>query len=240
MTLYIVGFGCCSEGGMTLEARDIIESVDTVIGYTTYIGLMRQYFPDKQYLGTGMRQEIERVRLALETARERDCALVCSGDAELYGMASPALTLAGEYEGVEVRVVPGVTAALSGGALLGSPLTNDFAVISLSDLLTPWERIEKRLKCAAEGGFVIALYNPMSKSRPDSLARACGILLGVLPPETVCGWAKNIGREGEEHGTLTLGELVHFKADMFTTVFIGNGDTQLINGRMVTPRGYRV
>lgn len=240
MKLYIVGFGCGSAEGMTLRARQIIESVDTVIGYTTYVALMRGIFPDKDYLETGMKREIERVRLALETARERDCALVCSGDAELYGMASPALTLAPEYDGVTVEVVSGVTAALSGGALLGSPLTNDFAVISLSDLLTPWEQIEKRLRCAAEGGFAIALYNPASKTRTDSLQRACEILLGVLPPETVCGWAKNIGRDGECSGTLTLGELMNFKADMFTTVFIGNGETKLIGGRMVTPRGYHV
>ena len=240
MTLYIVGFGCGSELGMTAEARQVLEKVDTVIGYTTYVKLLKGIFPEKEYLTTGMRQEIERVRLALETAKERDCALVCSGDAQVYGMASPALALCGEYDGVEVRVVAGVTAALSGGALLGSPLTNDYAVISLSDLLTPWEQIERRLRCAAEGGFVIALYNPASKTRTDSLERACKILLEVLDGQTVCGWAKNIGREGECGGVLTLSELVNFKADMFTTVFIGSHQTTVINGRMVTPRGYHV
>ena len=165
-------------------------------------------------------------------------AMVCSGDAGVYGMASPVLELAGEYPEVDVEVVAGVTAALSGGAVLGAPLGHDFCVISLSDLLTPWEVIEKRLESAAEGDFAICLYNPSSKKRKDHLRRACEILLKTRSGDTVCGWVRNIGREGQEHRILTLEQLQNAEVDMFTTVFIGSSRTRCVEGRMVTPRGY--
>jgi precorrin-3B C17-methyltransferase len=146
--------------------------------------------------------------------------------------------LLSEYPGVELITVPGVSAVLSGAAILGAPLMHDFAVISLSDLLTPWEKIEKRLLMAAEADFVICLYNPSSRKRHDYLARACDLVLRHASPETVCGIAKNIGREGEETKVLTLKELRDTEVDMFSTVFIGNSQTKVINGKMVTPRGY--
>ena len=139
---------------------------------------------------------------------------------------------------MEIEVVPGVTAALSGAAVLGAPLMHDFCVISLSDLLTPWETIEKRLRCAAQGDFSLVLYNPGSKKRTEHLRRACDILLEDKDPATLCGWVRNIGREGTDHALLTLEQLRDFRADMFTTVFIGNRTTKAIDGRMVTPRGY--
>ena len=186
-----------------------------------------------------MMQEIARCRLALECAAGGETtAMICSGDAGIYGMASPILELAAEY-GVEIEVVSGVTAASSGAALLGSPLTCDFAVISLSDLLTPMETIEKRLECAAQGDFCIAIYNPSSKKRADYLKRACEILLRYRSPETVCGIAQNIGRDGENARVITLGELSETQTDMFTTVFIGNSTTKETGGKMVTPRGYK-
>ena len=135
-------------------------------------------------------------------------------------------------------MVPGVTSALSGAAVLGAPLMHDFCVISLSDLLTPWEQIERRLALAAAGGFSICLYNPSSKKRADYLRRACDILLREKSPDTVCGWVRNIGREGQQHRLLTLARLRDEQVDMFTTVFIGAGTTQAVAGRMVTPRGY--
>ena len=153
-------------------------------------------------------------------------------------MASPVLELAGEYPEVDVEVVAGVTAALSGGAVLGAPLGHDFCVISLSDLLTPWAVIEKRLTCAAEGDFAICLYNPSSKKRKDYLRRACEILLRSRSADTVCGWVRNIGREGQEYRLLTLDGLRDAEVDMFTTVFIGSSRTRCVGGRMVTPRGY--
>lgn len=239
MTLYIIGFGGGSREGMTLEAKAALERCGLIAGYDLYTELIREIYPDKEYFSTGMRGEKERVLYALEQAQSRDTALVCSGDAAVYGMAGLAYELGVNFPGAEIRTVAGVTAALSGGAMLGAPLTNDFAVISLSDLLTPVETIEKRLRGAAEGGFVVALYNPSSKKRSGYLAWACDILLEYRDPKTVCGVAVNIGREGADCLVTTLGELRDHRADMFSTVFIGNGDTKNIGGRMVTPRGYR-
>ena len=240
MKLYIVGMGAGNAGGMTLDAQSAILGSDIVVGYTVYVELLRGIFPDKNYLATGMKSEVERVRTALEQAQSgKMIALVCSGDSGVYGMAGLALELSVEFPGVEIEVVPGVTAALSGGALLGAPLGHDFAVISLSDLLTPWELIEKRLRAAAAGDFAIALYNPSSKKRADYLAKACDILLEQKSPDTVCGIARNIGREGCSYQILTRGELRDTSVDMFSTVFIGSSTTRRINGRMVTPRGYR-
>ncbi len=239
MTLYIIGFGGGNREGMTFEAAAAIERCGLVVGYDRYIELIRKIYPGKEFFSTGMRGEKERVLYALEQAQCRDAALVCSGDAEVYGMAGLAYELSGRFPGVELRTVAGVTAALSGGAMLGAPLTNDFAVISLSDLLTPIETIERRLRGAAEGGFVIALYNPSSKKRADYLRWACGIVLEYRAVDTVCGVAANIGREGSKCFITTLGELRGYRADMFSTVFIGNSDTKNIGGKMVTSRGYR-
>ena len=237
--LYIVGIGCGSAEGMTGEARAAIQRSALIVGSTVYNELLRPVFPDKEFYSTGMRQEKERVIFALEQAAcGLDVSLVCSGDAGVYGMAGLALELAENYGDVEITVVAGVTAALTGAALLGSPLTNDFAVISLSDLLTPWEVIEKRVEGAALGDFAVALYNPMSHKRTDNLRKACDILLKYRGADTPCGYAVNIGREGESRKILTLGELRDAAVDMFTTVFIGNSVTRVINGRLVTPRGY--
>ena len=238
--LYVIGIGPGKRAGMTLEADEALRNTEIIIGYSKYVELVRPYYPDKEYRDTGMTRETERCRAALALAAEgRNVALVCSGDSVVYGMAGLIYELAAEYGGVEITVIPGVTAALSGGAILGAPLGHDFAVISLSDLLTPWETIEKRLECAALGDFGIALYNPSSMKRRDYLQRACDILLRHAKPETVCGVVKNIGREGEEIQVITLAELRDYQADMFTTVFIGNSHTKVIGGRMVTPRGYR-
>lgn len=239
MTLYVIGFGGGSRKGMTFEAAEAIERCGLIVGYDYYIELIRKIYPDKEFFSTGMRGEKERVLYALEQAQSRDAALVCSGDAEVYGMAGLAYKLAVNYPEVDVQTVAGVTAALSGGAMLGAPLTNDFAVVSLSDLLTPKHVIEKRLRGAAAGDFVIALYNPSSKKRADYLAWACDILLEYRAPGTVCGVAVNIGRDGANCLVTTLGELREYQADMFSTVFIGNSETKNIGGRMVTPRGYR-
>lgn len=240
MKLYIVGTGAGNAGGMTLDAKSAILESDVVVGYTVYVELLRGIFPDRNYISTGMKSEVERVRLALSEAHSgKTVSLVCSGDSGVYGMAGLALELSVEFPRVVIEVVPGVTAALSGGALLGAPLGHDFAVISLSDLLTPWELIEKRLRAAAEGDFAIALYNPSSKKRADYLARACDILLETKPAETVCGIARNIGRDGCSYQIMTLEKLRESAVDMFSTVFIGSSSTREINGRMVTPRGYR-
>ena len=164
--------------------------------------------------------------------------MICSGDAGVYGMAGPVLEVSVQFPEVEIEVIPGVTAALSGAAVLGAPLMHDFAVISLSDLLTPWDVIEKRLDCAGAGDFSVCLYNPMSKKRRDHLRRACGILLKHRTPDTPCGWVRNIGRDGQEKRLLTLTQLRDAEVDMFTTVFIGSTSTRQIGENLVTPRGY--
>ncbi|MGN0577468.1 MAG: precorrin-3B C(17)-methyltransferase [Ruminiclostridium sp.] len=239
MKLYIVGFGCGSREGMTIEAEKAIGRSDLVVGYTVYAELLREFFPEKEFYSTAMRQEKQRVEYALEQAESgRTVSLICSGDSAVYGMAGLAFELLEKYPNTEIEPVAGVTAALSGGAILGAPLTHDFAVISLSDLLTPIDKIFRRLKCAAEGDFTIALYNPSSKKRADYLEKACKILLEYKAPDTVCGYVKNIGRKGQESRVLTLRELEKTRADMFTTVFIGNSETKNIGGKMVTPRGY--
>lgn len=237
--LYVVGIGAGNYDGMTVGAVKALEAAEVIVGYTVYCDLVKPHFSDKEYISTPMMKEIERCRMALEAAQNgRLAAMICSGDAGIYGMASPILELAEEY-GVEVEVVAGVTAASSGAALLGSPLTCDFTVISLSDLLTPIEVIEKRIEGAAMSDICVVIYNPSSKKRTDHLKKCCEILLKYRSPETVCGIAQSIGREGENTKLLTLGELADYPADMFTTIFIGNSVTKIINGKMVTPRGYR-
>ena len=224
---------------MTIRAAKVLEKCDIIVGYTVYVDLIADHFAGKEMLTTPMRQEEKRCRMAFEEVMKgKDTAMICSGDAGVYGMSGLIYEISQDYPGVDIEIVSGVTAALSGGAVLGAPLMHDFAVISLSDLLTPWEVIEKRLDCAGAGDFVVCLYNPMSRRRRDHLARACAILRRHRPGTTVCGWVKNIGRAGEERRLLTLEELEGEQVDMFTTVFIGSSSTQQLSGRMVTPRGY--
>lgn len=237
--LYVVGFGSGSRENMTVEAERVILESDIIVGYTAYIDILKKYFPDKKYYSTGMKQERERVIYALENAGTQTVAIVCSGDSSVYGMAGLAFELSVNYPDVDIEIVSGVTSALSGGAVLGSPLGHDFAVISLSDLLTPWDKIIKRVEYASYADFVMVLYNPSSKKRGDYLSKACDIMMKYKNPDTVCGIVRNIGRNGQESRILTLSELRNTSVDMFTTVFIGNSETKIINGRMVTPRGYK-
>lgn len=239
--VYVVGMGPGNFDQMTFEARKALEQSDVIVGYTVYVDLLREHFPEKQFLTTPMRQEVERCRIAFEEAKKgQTVAMVCSGDAGVYGMSGLILELQEDYPDCEVEVVSGVTAALAGGAVLGAPLMHDFAVISLSDLLTPWEKIEKRLSCAAEADFSICIYNPSSKKRADYLKKACDIILEQTKEDRVCGIVSNIGREGQSDRVLMLSELRETQVDMFTTVFIGNSQTRKIGERMVTPRGYRI
>ena len=236
--LYVVGLGPGNLDGMTGSAVRALESSELICGYIKYVELVRPYFPQKAYLSTGMCSEIERCRAALDAANTQTVAMVCSGDAGVYGMAGLLYELAGDDGGIELELVPGVTAAQSGGAVLGAPLMQDYAVISLSDLLVPWETIEKRLRGAAAGDFAIVLYNPASHKRTGHLKRACDIILEHRDEETVCGIVRNIGRDGQNSAVLTLGALRDTAVDMFTTVFIGSSATRNIGGKMVTPRGY--
>ena len=237
-----VALVCSGDAGVYGMASPVLEleAADIVVGYTKYVELALAAVPDAAHLATPMMHEVERCRLALSRAQIGEAvALVCSGDAGVYGMASPVLELAEDYPDVDVEVIAGATAAQSGSAVLGAPLAHDFAVVSLSDLLTPWEVIERRLAAVASADFCICLYNPRSRKRADRLSRAAKIMLEWKAPDTLCGWVRNIGREGQQSGMCRLSELGVIDADMFTTVFVGNADTKLVGGRMVTPRGYR-
>ena len=239
--IYIVGIGPGREEMMTGEAIAALEQADVIVGYTVYVKLLGERFAGKRLLTTSMRQETERCELCFREAEAgNQVALICSGDAGIYGLASLMYELGAKHPETELLVIPGVTAANSGAACLGAPLSHDFAVISLSDCMTPWELIEKRLLAAAEADLVICLYNPSSRRRAGYLKKACEIVEKAQSPDTVCGYVKNIGRDGQETGVLSLKELAEFEADMFTTVYIGNSRTKVIGGKMVTPRGYQV
>lgn len=235
----VVGIGPGAYEQMTIQAVEELRKCDSIIGYTVYIDLIKEYFVDKEYITTPMKQEIKRCEIAFQMANKgKHVAMICSGDAGVYGMAGLIYELSVQFPEVSIQVIPGVTAALSGAAVLGAPLIHDFAVISLSDLLTPWDKIKARIKAAAEADFCISIYNPSSKKRADYLKKVCEDILIYRAPETVCGIVCNIGRTGEEVRILSLKELRDTKVDMFTTVFIGNSQTKVVNGKMVTPRGY--
>ena len=238
----VVGMGPGDESMMTGQALAALDDADVIIGYTVYLDLLGDRYRDKEFLSTPMKQEVERCRMCFDQARlGKNVAMICSGDAGIYGMASLMLELAEEYGMLDdIEIIPGITAASSGASELGAPLNHDFCVISLSDLLTPWELIEKRLRAAAQGDFAIAIYNPSSHKRRDYLRKACNILLETVSPDRPCGYVRNIGREGTQHYVCTLGELRDTSVDMFTTVFIGNSRSRIIGDRLVTPRGYRI
>lgn len=236
--IYVVGIGPGNAAFRTAAADKALNEASILVGYQTYIDLIRSDFPLKPVYFTGMLGEVERCREALRLSREgQTVAMVCSGDAAVYGMASLILELADDHD--QVEIVPGVTAALSASAILGAPLSGDMAIISLSDRLTPWEVIEKRLTAAAQGDFCIALYNPASHQRRDHLARAAAVLLRYQPETIPCGWVRNIGRDEQTCRITTLGALGDEAVDMFTTVVVGNRSTLQKGNRLLTPRGYR-
>ena len=238
--IYVVGIGPGAYEKMTIEAAEALKNSDIIIGYTVYVDLVKEHFPGKEFMTTPMRKEVDRCIIAFEEAEKgRSVSMICSGDSGVYGMAGLMYELGVKYPEVELTIIPGVTAASGGASVLGAPLIHDFCLISLSDLLTPWEKIEKRLLCAAEADFAVVLYNPSSHKRRDYLQKACDLLLQFKSPDTVCGTVENIGREGESCRIMTLRELRDTQVDMFTTVFIGNAQTKVIDGKMVTPRGYK-
>ena len=238
--IYVVGIGPGSYDQMTIRAAEVLKDSDVIIGYTVYVDLVREHFPGKEFLTTPMTKETQRCRMAFEeAAKGRAVSMICSGDAGVYGMAGLMYEVGRDYPDIQVEVLPGVTAATAGAALLGAPLIHDFCLISLSDLLTPWEKIEARLLHASEADLVICLYNPSSRKRKDYLQKACDLMLRFKAGDTVCATVGNIGRDGEESHLMTLKELRDTSVDMFTTVFIGNSQTMRIGDKMVTPRGYR-
>ncbi|MEE1179208.1 MAG: precorrin-3B C(17)-methyltransferase [Lachnospiraceae bacterium] len=238
--LYVIGIGPGEYEQMTLKAIHAMEKSEVIIGYTVYVDLVKEHFPGKEFLTTPMKKEVDRCVMAFEEAKKgKVVSMICSGDAGVYGMSGLMYEVGVNYPEVELEIIPGVTAATGGAAVLGAPLIHDFCLISLSDLLTPWEKIEARLLAAAEADFVVCLYNPSSRKRSDYLQKACDLMIQYKSPETVCGIVSYIGRDGEHYEVMDLKTLRDTKVDMFTTVWVGNSQTKEINGKMVTPRGYR-
>lgn len=238
--LYVIGIGPGEYEQMTLKAIHAMEKSEVIIGYTVYVDLVKEHFPGKEFMTTPMKKEVDRCVMAFEEAKKgKVVSMICSGDAGVYGMSGLMYEVGVNYPEVELEIIPGVTAATGGAALLGAPLIHDFCLISLSDLLTPWEKIEARLLAAAQADFVVCLYNPSSKKRSDYLQKACDLMMQYKRPETVCGIVSYIGRDGEYYEVMDLKTLRDTKVDMFTTVWVGNSQTKEINGKMVTPRGYR-
>lgn len=238
--LYVIGIGPGEYEQMTLKAIHAMEKSEVIIGYTVYVDLVKEHFPGKEFLTTPMKKEVDRCVMAFEEAKKgKVVSMICSGDAGVYGMSGLMYEVGVNYPEVELEIIPGVTAATGGAAVLGAPLIHDFCLISLSDLLTPWEKIEARLLAAAEADFVVCLYNPSSRKRSDYLQKACDLMMQYKSPETVCGIVSYIGRDGEHYEVMDLKTLRDTKVDMFTTVWVGNSQTKEINGKMVTPRRYR-
>ncbi|MDO5028563.1 MAG: precorrin-3B C(17)-methyltransferase [Bacillota bacterium] len=237
--LYVIGIGPGGKERMTQEALKALADSEVIVAYTPYLAYVADYIGDKETYTSGMKKEIERCQKAIDFAREgRTTSILSTGDAGLYGMAGPILELLKEDQEVEVQLVPGVTSVFSAAAELGAPIMHDLAIISLSDLMTPWELIQKRVDLAAQGDFVIGLYNPRSKGRPDHLKTAIEIMLKHKSPSTPVGVVKNSGRDNTEKWITSLGDLDYEKVDMLTVLIIGNKASYVDGDRMVTPRGY--
>ncbi|RJR33413.1 MAG: precorrin-3B C(17)-methyltransferase [Desulfobacteraceae bacterium] len=242
--LKIVSLGPGDGKYLSPRAKEALEEAEVVVGYSTYMGLLDpEILKGKELISTGMKKEIERCRAAVRSAEGgRATAIVCSGDAGIYGMAGLILEMIEEEglsESVEVEVIPGIPALCAAAALLGAPLMHDFVVISLSDLLTPWELIRSRVEAGASADYVIVLYNPKSRKRDWQIDEVGEIVLKHRPPETPVGIVRNAMRENQEIHLATLGNLAGSDIDMLTIVIIGNSQTKLLGGKMVTPRGYR-
>ena len=240
--LHVVGFGPGGKEHMTFKAAETIQNADIVTGYTAYVNMMKPIFPDKEYKATGMMKEVDRCRMAIEDAMAgKDVAMISSGDSGIYGMAGIIYQLADEMKAdIEIDTVPGMTAASTAASVLGAPLMHDLAIISLSDLMTPLDLIMKRVDCAGIGDMIVCLYNPKSKTRTEYLNQAQQILLKHRSAETPVGIVRNAGREDQRAQITTLGDLDKADVDMFSIVIIGNSQTYVSNGRMITPRGYRI
>lgn len=238
--IYVIGLGPGGMEELTPRAKRAIEDSEIIIGYKTYIDLIAPYFPSKLMLASPMKKEVERCRLVAEKALSgKTVALVSGGDSGIYGMAGIMLEVVNACNSqITVEIIPGITAASKAASLLGAPLTHDFAVISLSDLLTPWEIIAKRISLAAQADFVLCFYNPQSKNRKDYMRLAREILLQFKAKNTPVGIVRNGGRENESWVITDLEHLLEQKIDMFTTVIVGNSQTYVENGKMITPRGY--
>ena len=240
--IYVIGIGPGSRDLMTQEAIAAMEDAEVIVGYKTYIKLVEDFIKDKEVVQNGMRKEVDRCQDAIDIAKTgKKVAVISSGDAGIYGMAGLILELITKQNlDIPVKVVPGVTASIGAAAVLGAPIMHDFCHISLSDLMTPWEVIEKRLRLAAEADFAICLYNPRSKGRSEHLAKAFKIMGEFKDGSTPIGIVKDVGRADQEKFICTFDTMDFERVDMTTMVIIGNKSTYVKDDLMITPRGYTV
>ena len=242
--LTVVGIGPGSLNDMTPRAFNSIRNADVVVGYNAYITLIKSLIEDKEVIGTAMLQEIDRCKMAVEKAISgQKVVVVSSGDPGIYGMAGLVLELVMQLpkeKQPKVEVVPGISAVSASAAILGAPLMHDFAVISLSDLLTPWDLIKKRAELVAQGDFVVALYNPKSKKRVNQIEEIREIMLKFKDPQTPVGIVNNATREKEYAIISNLNDFTKETIDMFSLVIIGNSNTYVEDGKIITPRGYKI
>lgn len=237
--IYVVGLGPGNKENMTFRAYDVLKNSDIIIGYKTYVDLIEGMFPDKKIIKSYMKKEVARCEETLKLALEGNIiSLISSGDAGVYGMAGLMLEIAGDQ--VEVEIVPGITSANASASLGGAPIVHDSVNISLSNLLTDWELIKKRIDLASQGDFVITLYNPKSSGRSELINEARDIMLKHKRKDTPVLIARNVGREGENYDITTLDKMLDYEINMFSTVIIGNSNTKVVNNKMITPRGYKV
>ena len=238
--LTIVGIGPGNYDNMTIAADRALRESQLIVGYTVYVDLVQERYPGKELLSTPMTREAIRCQLALDKAKEgKSVAMICSGDSGIYGMAGILLEIANEKKAdVEIETVPGVTAASAAASILGAPLMHDFTIISLSDLMTPYSLIMKRVDCAGQGDFIVCLYNPKSKKRADYVEKAAEILMKYRDGKTPVGVVRHAGREEESSYITTLDAVKDAPIDMFSIVIVGNSNTYVRDGKMITPRGY--
>ena len=235
--IYVVGIGPGKKENMTFRAYEAMENSDIIVGYKTYVDLVKEYYLGKEMKSSAMTKEVDRCTEVLELARQgKKVSLISSGDAGIYGMAGIMLEIADED--MEVEVIPGITATNAAAAISGAPIMHDYATISLSDLLTDWELIKKRLELAAQGDFVVSIYNPKSRGRVTQIEEAREIMMKYKPKLTPVAIVRNAGREDERYIVTTLDEMLNHEIDMLTIVLIGNSNTFVKNGKIITPRGY--
>lgn len=238
--IYVVGIGPGNMDDISIRAYKTLKSVDVIAGYITYIDLVKDEFKDKEFYSSGMKKEVERCEQVLKIAQNgKNVALISSGDAGIYGMAGIMLEIAKNSE-IEIEIIPGITSSVAGAALAGAPIMHDSATISLSDLLTEWNIIEKRIEKASEADFVISFYNPKSHGRKEQIVRARELMLKHKAKETPVALLKNIGRKDETYILSTLENFLENEIDMFTVVMVGNCKSYVYKNKMITPRGYKV
>lgn len=238
--IYVVGIGPGNMEDISIRAYNTLKNVDIIAGYITYVDLVKDEFSEKEFYVSGMKKEIDRCEKVLELAKEgKKVALISSGDAGIYGMAGIMIEVA-LGSGIEVEIIPGITSSVAGASLVGAPLMHDQAIISLSDLLTDWDVITKRIDRASDGDFVISLYNPKSKGRIEQIVEAREIMLKYKAATTPVALLRHVGREDENYTLTTLEDMLNHEIDMFTVVIVGNSKTYVKDGKMITPRGYHL